>query len=109
MNDKENHEPGDADFERFMRENSHTCSSFPLIVLQEKMKAVLTMYSDTLEGYVKLASMEVVNINKDNIYIKNKLLKNLDKCARAAQETFEQFNYLIFQDQDEDDCSNGQN
>jgi Ca2+-binding EF-hand superfamily protein len=101
MNDKESHEPGDADFERFMRETSHHVCSFPLAVLQEKMKAVLAMYSDTLEGYIKLSSMEVVDTEKNNTLFKNKLAKNLDKCTRTAQETFEQFNYLIFQDGEE--------
>jgi hypothetical protein len=105
MNDKENQEPGDADFERFMREESHQqhhMCSFPLVVLQEKMKAILTMYSETLEGYIKLSSMEIVKVDKDNTLFKNKLAKNLDKCARVAQESFEQFNYLIFQDDGED-------
>ena len=95
MIDKESHEPGDADFERFIRENSHTCIPFPLIVLMEKIKAIQAMYAITLDACVKL--------DAENAIFKNKLIANLEKCATAAHETFDQFNFLLIDDEDDDD------
>jgi hypothetical protein len=99
MNDKENHEPGDEDFERFMRESSHTCIPFPLIVLREKMMGILTMYSNTLDGYIKIADAQT----QGSLTLKNKLMEYLDKCAVAACETFEEFNFLLIDEDDDDD------
>jgi hypothetical protein len=102
MTDKD-HEPGDRDFEKFLRENSGPVLPFPLIVLREKVKAILTMYSDTLEGYIKLTSMEIIDTDKKSDLLKDRLTEYLDTCAKVANETFEQFNFLLIEDDENDD------
>ena len=99
MNDsKENNEPGDSDFERFVRENSHTCVPYPLIVLMEKIKAIQTMYTETLNSYIKL-----IGPDPEITGLKKKLLEYLEKYVAAACETFDQFSFLLIADEEDED------
>lgn len=94
-------EPGDQDFERFIRENSpnpeqecHICIPFPLVVLREKIKAIQNIYSATLNIYKALPMDDP---------LKGKLLVHADAMATAACETFDQFNFILIDDDDDDD------
>jgi hypothetical protein len=101
MNDKENHEPGDQDFENFIRENSVACMSFPLFVVKEKMRAIQNMYSRTLDTYVNLGEAEP---------LKRKLLNYLEKLVTTSCETFDQFDFLLIDDDENEGMSpNGPN
>jgi hypothetical protein len=87
-------ESGDQDFERFIRENTtNGCIPFPLILLREKIKAIQPIYSETLKAYLQLP-------NDDPM--KEKLLGYVDKYATSACETFDQFNFLMIEDEEDE-------
>lgn len=94
----------EKDFEDYLEDkdsNNLNDNSFSIIVdtIKSKMECISKTYSTTLENYVKLKELSKLE-NSDPML--NKLSEFIEKLIFLSLQTFNQFDYIMINDEDDD-------
>ena len=96
MNELNNQENGDAEFEKYLKGNADKSILTILYALKEKTIYINNFYKTILDAYLRMASDDP---------LKKDLEKTISKLSRYSMKVISQFDYVLLDDEDEDEGS----